>query len=127
MSVETASALIEILELIAEKFGMTVDWTGENVLPYLQSLGEKIVAYERNIALLWIFVGGIVAVLAVILFIVGCVQNWDGVQTIILIIGMIAAAIIIIANMYTVIGCDTFPEKIILDYISSFTNTTTRY
>lgn len=38
--------IIEILEYLFEKFGIAVDWTAENIWPYVQELGGKIVTYK---------------------------------------------------------------------------------
>lgn len=38
--------VIKILDALAEKFGLAIDWTSANVLPYLQQLCGKYVTYE---------------------------------------------------------------------------------
>ena len=38
--------VIKILDALTEKFGLAIDWTSANVLPYLQQLCGKYVTYE---------------------------------------------------------------------------------
>lgn len=42
----TENKIIELLDYLFEKFGIAVDWTAENVLPYVEQLAEKIVTYK---------------------------------------------------------------------------------
>lgn len=34
--------IIKILDHIGSKFGVAIDWTDKNVMPYLQELADKI-------------------------------------------------------------------------------------
>ena len=123
IDIETTEAFLKVFEYLTEKFGIVVDTTNTNILPYLQSLGDKIVAYEKSIAIMWIILGGFIAVLSLIIFFIGCAKDWDGFHWVVLIIGLIIGIWIIIHNMYTYIGCVTFEEKIILDYIDKVMST----
>ena len=38
--------IIKVLDALAEKFGVAVDWTSANVIPYLEQLCSKCVNYE---------------------------------------------------------------------------------
>ena len=38
--------VIEVLEYICKKFGMAIDWTSDNVLPYVKDLIGRIAQYE---------------------------------------------------------------------------------
>ena len=38
--------IIKILDALAEKAGLAIDWTSANVFPYLQQLCSKYVTYE---------------------------------------------------------------------------------
>ena len=40
------NTIIETLDYLFEKFGIAVDWTTENVMPYVEQLAEKIVTYK---------------------------------------------------------------------------------
>ena len=123
ITLEQASALIEVLELLTEKCGMTVDWTNNNILPYLQELMGKIVAYQSGMSIMWIVLGVVICIFGLILFIAGSIKDWDGFQWLWLIIGLVIGGAIICFNAETLIACNTFPEKVVFDYIQTLMNT----
>ena len=124
MNIETTEAFLKVFEYLSEKFGITVDAANKNIVPYLQELGDKIVAYKHDIAWLWVYFGIVVGVIGLVLFVIGSIKDWDGFQWAWLIIGVGAAMVIIMVNAHTIIACNTFPEKIILDYIDTLMNGT---
>jgi Mn2+/Fe2+ NRAMP family transporter len=124
-----ANEIIKVLEELCEKFGIAVDWTSKNVIPYIQQLCEKYINYE-----IWTSVGWIV--LCTSLFIVSLIlaikitkkankDKWynDGIayaaifSIICAIVLGIAVLIIVPIQMYDIITCLTFPEKIIVEYV----------
>lgn len=133
VDIKTTEAFITVIDYLAEKFGMVIDTTSKDLMPYLQELGNKIVAYARSISIMWIIVGVILAIFGLVTFFIGCAKGWDGIHWVVLIICVGGGAWLILYNMYTFIGCNTFEEKVILDYISDamlrMNNTvgTTRY
>ena len=46
--------IIKVLDYLGEKFGVAIDWTQENVLPYLQDLLSRFAAYRIAISVFWI-------------------------------------------------------------------------
>lgn len=58
------NTIIETLDYLFEKFGIAVDWTTENVMPYVEQLAEKIVTYK--------IVTNSIGVVLSILAIIGC-------------------------------------------------------
>ena len=38
--------IIKILDALTNKFGIVIDWTSENIIPYMQQLFEKYINYE---------------------------------------------------------------------------------
>ena len=46
--------IISVLNTLCEKFGVAVDWTAANVLPYVKDLGGRIIAYSiaKNITMI---------------------------------------------------------------------------
>ena len=58
------NAIIETLDYLFEKFGIAIDWTAENVMPYVQELAEKIVTCN--------IVSDAVVIFITALLIVGC-------------------------------------------------------
>ena len=122
IDLETTQAFIKVIDYLSEKFGVAVDTTSKDLIPYLQTLGDKIVAYEKSISIMWIILGAVLVIFGLVVFFIGCAKNWDCMHWVML-IGCVGIGVwIIIANMYTYIGCNTFEEKIILDYITNIMN-----
>ena len=41
-----SSQFIEVLDALCEKFGIAIDWTSKNVMPYVTDLDARIITYE---------------------------------------------------------------------------------
>lgn len=38
---QMSEQIIQVLDYLGKKLGLTIDWTSENVLPYVQTLCDK--------------------------------------------------------------------------------------
>ena len=56
--------IIKVLDALAEKFGLVIDCTSQNVIPYLEQLCGKYVNYEIAISVVWF-------ILSIILLFIG--------------------------------------------------------
>ena len=54
------NAIIETLDYLFEKFGIAIDWTAENVMPYVQELAEKIVTYKIVTESIWVVLSALI-------------------------------------------------------------------
>lgn len=117
-NIKIAKDMIEVMEYLSDKFGVIVDWGSADFIPYLRELCGKIVAYKEGIAWLWIIVATVLAIVSITFVIIGVVKDC-GELVVVGICGIVIAIIIAIINGYTLIACNTFPEKVILDYINS--------
>ena len=41
-----SAQIIEVLEYLGNKIGIAIDWSAENVLPYLEELMQRLVSYQ---------------------------------------------------------------------------------
>lgn len=116
--------IIKVLDALAEKFGLAVDWTASNVIPYLEKLCGKYVNYEMATSIVWI-------VLASIGMFVGyriykkmskaeyeedgnsIFSNWVFVAI------SVVLSIVICTQIFDIVTCLTFPEKIIIEELQS--------
>jgi hypothetical protein len=125
-----ANEIIKVIDELAKRFGIAIDWTNQNILPYLETLGDKFVSYE-----LWTSVTMIVAyILACLVVSIGIKylnKNKDfGVEYrygggvnkecryfcyTVIAIALIALSYFIIDQVFDIITCLTFPEKIIFE------------
>ena len=118
--------VIKILDALAEKFGLAIDWTSANVLPYLQQLGGKYVTYEIATSTVWMIFG-----IGLLLF-GNYIKNkgkrysedvcdydfWMLLMSIS--IGIFAIGILIIMwQAFDIVTCITLPEKLIIKELTA--------
>lgn len=126
---EYGDEIIKVLDYLGEKIGVTIDWTNNNVLPYVETLCNKYVMWETNTSIAWI--GIMIAVLMIIL--IACLiihvqvkksddeddEELEFWAWIIFAIAVIIAFIVIGVQVFDIVECQTFPEKVIYDYIKT--------
>ena len=127
--------IIKVLDALAEKFGLAVDWTSANVIPYLEQLCGKYVNYEIATSIVWLLLGiGFLFLAKWLLkktkYFYNEADDWDdcyGVGCVFTGIGcgiaIITGLIMIITQTFDIVTCFTFPEKIILDELMSIYGT----
>lgn len=54
-----SSQFIEVLDALCAKFGIVIDWTSQNVMPYLTDLATRLVNYEIWTSVAWIVILGV--------------------------------------------------------------------
>lgn len=133
MNTTISNQIIEVLNALCDKFGIAIDWTGQNVMPYVQELMRKAVNYE-----LWTNITCVI-VLAVITTVCWIVVyklsrtsgfQWDDafdefIPTIAILLTIVGCVLIIIDififfDAYeTIVACLSFPEKIIFNMLQS--------
>ena len=59
-----SNQIIAVLDAICEKFGIVIDWTASNIMPYLQDLCKRIVTYEIATSVAWIILQAVILLLA---------------------------------------------------------------
>ena len=116
MSISFSDELIKTFDYLLSQFGIAVDWTSENVLPYLQTLAEKLVRFEINTSIMWLVVGVVVLTVGVWIF-VKDIKDWDSGVFILGAILIIVAGIVCCCQVYDIIKCVSFPELYVFEYI----------
>ena len=127
MNKRISESLTSGLDELCRKFGIVIDWTQANVIPYFQELAQKLVTYEFFTSIAYIIMGGVVF-LAALIFCIRIAKNkykigdddFAGFLSfcigVLLIISMFA---LIMVQVFDLIACKTLPEKVMLDYIQS--------
>lgn len=116
--------IIEILDYVGAKFGLAIDWTDKNVLPYIKELSNHYIHYE-----LWLSTISVIACTTIILICICtlkkkwrlAIDKWDdeaiafcvGAILLIIFLGIIEGFEIV-----DIIKCITFPEMQIYEYLS---------
>ncbi len=128
--------IIKVLDALAEKFGLVIDWTSSNVIPYIEQLCGKYVNYEIATSIVWLLFGIGCMIFGKVLFKKmkyyygksnevdkeneeelyswGCVLAAVGCG-----ISIIVGLIVIMCQLFDIVTCFTFPEKIIIDELEA--------
>lgn len=48
--------IIQVVDALCEKFGIAINWTSENVIPYIETLCRKLVTYEISTSIAWMVI-----------------------------------------------------------------------
>lgn len=124
--------IIKILDAFANKIGVTVNWTQDNILPYMQKLCGKYVTYEMATSVFWIVIGVFLLLLGKYLitqtkncwvkYKENAYSDYDFLTIIfsVLAVFSIMSGIAVVGTQtMNIIACLTFPEKVILDELQS--------
>ena len=114
-----------MLQKLAEQFGLALDFSKENVIPYLQQLAERVVKYEVGQSIFWMIIGIICIIVGIGLFVfvykkVTAEEYFD--ECILMLLGIIAVLFfcagigIACCQINDLILCEYLPEKILLRY-----------
>lgn len=116
--------IIKILDALADKFGIAIDWTSSNVLPYLQQLCTKYVRCEIATSIIWLIVGIVCFIFARKCFMKGKESyadtdeqnlNRGSIFYIICAVLVVTGAIISMTQIFDIVTCISFPEKLIIN------------
>ena len=127
--------ILEALNQLTDKFGIAVDWSNQNALPYLRDLMGRLVRYEIITSVVWLIVGALFVLSAIwwLKFIkyarkkyedIGHFNDWDVaaiVATFAMFIVVLIGIIIVLCQIDNIIQCVVLPEGVILKYIKGVT------
>lgn len=134
---KVSDQIIQVLDALCEKFGIVIDWTADNVIPYIEKLCGKYINYEIATSIVWIVVALVMCVPGFILLkLLNKNKEWgvthyhtiedDYFGRIMSYIGIVALFIIpffmIIVQALDIVTCLTFPEKVIIDELKILIN-----
>lgn len=127
-----ADEIIKVLDDLSQRFGIAVDWSSQNMMPYLQTLGNKLVNYKIAFATLWVVLGVICLVLALLLwkdankyskdkhpddYYINSYCDQYYARICIGVCFLLVGLLLILINAHTIILGLTFPEKIIFEEV----------
>lgn len=130
-----SNEIIKVFDALAEKLGMVIDWSSENIIPYLEQLCDKYINYEIATSVVWIVFG--VFLISSCKWGIKIAQSceakskedewseWDMADICVrvgTIIAVVSGITVVITQLFDIVTCLTFPEKIILDEVKSVIN-----
>ena len=125
--------IINVLDYLCTKFGIAIDWTSENVMPYLEDLFGKYISYEVFTSIAWmVAIPVITIIIAIPLNIVhkkAKESEWDfGYEFIpwlaialwiAFVVMCFASIMVICTQVFDIIECYTIPEKVVFEYVNN--------
>ena len=115
-----SDAIIKVLNELCDKFGIAIDWTSDNVVPYLQDLMVRYSKYVCYTSIMWLVIGLIIMVVFAVLLCKYLKQEHrDGLITFLLGCGMLLGAWDTVNQIMDIIEITTIPEKVIIEDIRS--------
>lgn len=120
--------VIEILDALAKKLGIMIDWTSENVTPYLYELFERFIAWEIWTSVFYLGIGILLLVAGFILckFEIKIFKDMDEELAILMMVPtgicLFLGVFIAFIQIHDIITCLTFPEIMLVEYISQYVN-----
>ena len=128
--------IITVLDYLCQKFGIVIDWTSENIMPYIEDLCKRYISYEILTSIAWmIAIPAITIIISIPLAIAhkkAKGDEWDfdykvspwlaAILWIAFGIMSIASICVICTQVFDIIECYTLPEKVILEYLQTLKN-----
>ena len=117
-----SSQFIEVLDALCDKIGIVIDWTSQNVVPYITELATRIIAYEIWTSAAWITIMAIVFLIAWKMAKNMCKEDrfedeWITGWSIRIIIGIFCFTVIGF-EIFDIIEAVVLPEKTLYDFIA---------
>jgi Ca2+/Na+ antiporter len=128
---EVSDQIIKVLDEIGKRFGLAIDWTQANIIPYVQQLGQRIVNYELWTSVVWVVLSLVFIIVSVKLFkkFRKNIKSEDEytwfigiLECIFSIVGIIVFGIVITVQVFDIVTCLTLPEKVIFEFVKQYIN-----
>lgn len=107
--------LIKVFDYMGEKFGIAIDWSNANAIPYLKELCGRFIDWEiaTSIALMVIVV--ILVVVAIILYKVDMFYD-----ELFIVVSTVVAFVVVGFQIFDILKCIYLPELQIYQYIINY-------
>lgn len=119
---KVSDEIIKVLDALGEKVGVIIDWTADNVVPYVDQLCGKYVKWEMSTSIAWIVIAVVVTTL---LYVIGGLCGSEDLIFIAVIVTLIAIVIVVV-QVFDIIECKVFPEKVIFEKVSEMIKSSTQ-
>lgn len=121
---------IKVLDHICDKFGIAIDWSSSNIIPYLQDLMVRITKYVTYTSIFWLVISMLTIIISIYLSIKLIKWSKDTYYDDVITIGctVITPIIVIIFFFVGITACqnlieiNTIPEKYIIEMIQDTTD-----
>lgn len=124
---EFSNEIIKILDDLCRRIGVTIDWSKENIVPYVSVLCEKYIRWEIASSTMYIFLNCLIMLVVIIATCKVYKTKWidDDIKVAAIVACVIVSFISVgfaIQEIPDIIKCLTFPEMKIYEYITELAN-----
>lgn len=124
--------IIKVLDELGKRFGIVIDWSNQNIIPYLQELLKRFICYQNITACIWIIISIAMTISGVVM--IRFLNKWrksdnydeDSDDVTLAGIGYIFSICIIalgigliIGNMFGIVKNICMPEMVVYEYIKN--------
>ena len=126
--------IIKVLDELGKRFGIVIDWSNQNIIPYLQELLKRFICYRNITACVWIIISIAIIISGIVIF--KFLNKWRKSENYasnsdiddeiiaafgyIFSISIIAVGIgLIIGNMFGIAKNVCMPEMVVYEYITN--------
>lgn len=125
--------IIKILDDLGQRFGIAIDWSSENIMPYLNDLMSRFITYEIASSIIHLIVytvcgiGMVIAITKLIKY-----QReynrahedryaiiWPAFVSAGCMFGVLFCVVGAVSQIDNLIMCNTIPEQVIINYINA--------
>lgn len=126
-----STEIIRILDDLCRRFGIVIDWTSDNVIPYIEDLCTRYIQYEIYTSIAWCTIVVAIFMLCFIIWMISVIlEKTTGLYTkdmkemfgVCSLIALIVVFLVGGVQAFDIIECHTLPEKTIIEYISTLMN-----
>ncbi len=119
---EFSTEFIKILDYLCEKFGVVIDWSSDNIWPYIETLCNKYINWNIATSIMWIIVGIAFFIIAFFLYVKGNAAVYEDDWACYMVgvgLSAIIGAAIVSKQVYDIITCIYFPEILIFEQLQT--------
>ena len=119
---QVSDQIVAVLDDLCKRFGVVIDWSQENVIPYAQELAGKYIKYEIGTSVAWCVLIGVVLIVVVAIMKFAYKESIKELEVVMTVITVVIAIILILVvgkQTFDIIECCAIPEKTIVEAIST--------
>ncbi len=126
--------IIKVIDELGKRFGIAIDWSNKNIIPYLQELLKRFICYRNITACVWIIISIAMTIGGIVMF--KFLNKWrksenydsdynsddEAIAAVgyIFSICIIALGIgLIVGNMFGIVKNICMPEMVVYEYIKN--------
>lgn len=115
---------IEICNFLASQMGIMIDWTSENIIPYMQDFSDRFIKYEISTSVVWIVIMVIIPLILFVLAKMATKEYYesDYAEGVLMIIAWmffsfscITSFVVVIIQIFHIIKAVNIPEQLIIE------------